>query len=207
MGVAGASNPSTVAQARKALLVLSDMPPGWTSSSSGSQNNGSFPGAEQLASCLAVPADVLNSNAPTAYSQDFSSKNQQFMVADNVSIYPTARGARASFTTLANARTPGCITAFFNGTGKSILTSGAPAGASVGTVVVARTPASDYGPGTTNFTAFLPITHQEVVINSQVTVVDFVKGAEEQTVTLDSYGTGFPVSVSRHVTEVADGRT
>lgn len=60
-GSASAANShnAAMAKAKKALLTLSDMPKGWTSSKS-SANNSPFPGAAQLANCIGVPTSVIS---------------------------------------------------------------------------------------------------------------------------------------------------
>jgi hypothetical protein len=72
--------------------------------------------------------------------------------------------------------------------------------------VISRLPTSDYGPHTANFTMYVPITYENVLVNTQISVVDFIRGVEEQTVTLTSYQVTFPRSLAKHLTEVADGR-
>jgi hypothetical protein len=207
-GVAGASNASKVAQAKKSLLKLSDLPKGWTSSSSGphSTSNGAFPGTTQLAGCLGVATDVINPDSPTAYSPDFEIKSQEITVSDSVAVDRTAKGARADFDSLGNAKTPACLTSVLNGAAKSELAGELESGETLGTISVSRDPASDFAPHSATFTIHLPVTYQETVANTEITLVDYVKGDEEQLVTLTSINTTFPVSVSRHVTQVAAGR-
>jgi hypothetical protein len=204
-GVAGASNSSQIAQARKKLLVLSDMPKGWTSSKSGNNNN-STPGAAQLARCLGVPVSVIKSSPPTAYSRQFTSKDQEVTVADNVSIYPSAQAARADFDIFTNPKAANCLTTNYNGPGKAQMESETGAGKGLGTVEVSREPASDFAPHNANYVLFFPITTNETTLNVQLTVVDFIKGNEEQTIGFTSFDTTLPTSLSRHLTAVADGR-
>ena len=194
-----------VGDAKDGLLVLSDMPRGWTSTKS-SNGDSSFSGATQLASCIGVPASVITDSPPGASSPDFSSKNQQLMVYDNVSIYPSAKAAQADFSSLASPKTPRCLTAALNGPAKSALETSVGSGTSIGTVVVTRTPAADYAPDSANFTMFLPVTANGSTINLEITVVDFVRGRDEQTVTLTSFDTPFPRSLALHLTYVAVGR-
>jgi len=193
------------AKAKKALLVLSDFPKGWTSAKS-DNNNSSFPGAAQLASCIGIPASTVNDNPPTVYSPTFSSKNSVESVQDNVSVYASAKAARADYESIANSKTPACLTTVLNGAAKKALQSGFGSGGTIGNVLVSRTPAGDYAPHTANFTAFIPFTSKGETLNLELTVVDYVKGTYEQTVTLTSIEDPFPTSLARHVTGVADGR-
>jgi hypothetical protein len=201
-GVASAHG--SLAKARNALLVLSDMPKGWTSAKS--SPNTPFPDGAQLASCLGVPATVITYIPPTANSPEFNSKNSSQSVQDNVSVYPSAKEALANLNSIGNAKGPQCLTNEFNGPAKASLESGFGSGASIGTITVARTPASDYAPHTANFTAFIPVTTQGTTVNIELTEVCFVKGDEEQTVTMLSVETPFPASLSLHLTKVADSR-
>jgi hypothetical protein len=204
-GVAGAGNSPQIAQAKKDLLVLKDMPKGWTSSKSGNNNN-STPGAAQLARCLGVPTRVIEESPPTAYSRQFSSKDQQLTVSDNVSIYPSAKAAQADFDIFTNPKSSACLTRNYNGPGRALLAKETGAGKGLGTVEVSREPASDFAVHTANYVVFFPITTSETTINVQTTLVDFIKGNEEQTVGLTSLDSTFPAPLSRHLTAVAAGR-
>jgi len=204
-GPAGAHTSSPPGPAKKALLVLSDLPGGWTSKPSSSDSS-SFPGARQLAGCLGVPTSIITANAPTANSPEFVSNDQLRTVTDSVSIYPSARSARADFASLANTKTPSCLTQVLNGPARGALASGFGAGSTLGTILVSRSPAADFAPGAANFTAFMPITTHGVTLNFELTVVDYVKGKNEQTVIFTAVQSQFPTSLARHLTAVAVGR-
>jgi len=203
--VAGARATSPTEKARTALLVLSDLPKGWTSTKS-QNNNSPFPGAAQLAGCLGVPTSVITSQPPTAYSPEFASKDQRQLVSDSVSVYPSARAAQADFASLANPKTPSCLTTVLNNQAKAALGSGFGTGTSLGTVTVTRAPATEFAPHNANFTALVPVTDQGATLNLQLTVVDFVRGTEEQTVTLVAVQGPFPTALARQLTTVAAGR-
>jgi hypothetical protein len=202
-GAAKSNNASQLSRAKKSLLVLADLPSGWTSSKA-SNNNSPFPGAAQLASCIGVPASVITYNPPSVGSPDFTSKDQLLLVGDSVQVYRSSKAAQADFSSLANAKTPSCMTADLNGPGKAEFD--AQMGGGVGNVTVTRTPASDYAPHSTNFTMFLPVTIKGVTVNAELIVVDYVKGREEQTVVFSAFQSTFPTSLARHLTMVADGR-
>jgi hypothetical protein len=207
-GTAGAASHGSaqIAREKKALLVLSDMPKGWTSSKSSSNNNSPFPGAAQLATCIGVPTSVITYNAPSVSSPEFDSKNQQLSAQDSVQDYPSPRAAQADFASLANAKTPGCMTQDLNGSGKAEFDAQVGNGLTVGSVTVTKTPESDYAPRTTNFTMFFPVTQKGVTINVELTLIDYVKGREEQTVMLSAFQATFPTALARHLTTVADER-
>jgi len=200
---AKSTNASQLSKAKKSLLVLADLPKGWTSSKA-SNNNSPFPGAAQLASCIGVPASLITYNAPSVSSPNFTSKDQLLLVGDSVQVYRSAKAAQADFSSLANAKTPSCMTADLNGPGKAEFD--AQIGGGVGNITVTRTPASDFAPHSTNFTMFLPVRAEGVTVNVELILVDYVKGREEQTVVLSAFQSTFPTSLARHLTTVADGR-
>ena len=201
-GAADARPSSSLDHAKEALLVASDLPAGWTSTPS-EKNNSSFPGATQLAGCLGVPTGIVTDNPPTANSREFDSKNQLQSVNDSVAVYPSAKAAEADHASLANTKAPSCLTQVLNGSARNALASQFGSGATLGTILVSRSPASEFAPGSANFTAFMPITTHGVTLNFELTVVDYVKSRYEQTVVLTSVQTPFPVTLARHLTTVA----
>jgi hypothetical protein len=204
-GAADARPSSSLDQARKALLVASDLPSGWTSTAS-SNSNSSFPGATQLARCLGIPTSIITNNPPTANSPEFDSKNQLESVNDSVAVYPSAQAARTDHASLANTKTPSCLTRVLNGPARNALASQFGSGATLGNILVSRSPAAEFAPGSANFTAFMPITTHGVTLNFELTFVDYVKSRYEQTVVLTSVQTPFPATLARHLTTVAFGR-
>ena len=202
---AGAHSAPPLRQAKSALLVLSDLPGGWTSTKSPG-NSSSFPGTAQLARCLGVPTSVVADSPPTVNSPQFDSRSQLQTVDDSVSIYPSAKAARADFASLADPKTPSCLTQVLNGSAKPSLASQFGSGVSIGNILVSRSPTSEFAPRSANFTAFMPVTSQGVTLNLELTVVDNVKGRAEQTVTLISVQSPFPTPLARHLTTVAARR-
>jgi len=206
-GRAGAASPHSVVQtaAAKSLLVLSDMPSGWTSTKS-SNDNSPIPGSAQIAHCLGVPVSHITYNPPMVNSREFDSKNGLLSVDDSVSVFPSAKAARADIKTDEKENSTACLSANFNGPSKAALEKQLGSGVTVGSIKVARNPASYYGPHTTNLTLFLPVTRQGETINITISEVVFVKGQEEQTVTLTSAQVPFPTSLSQRLTALADSR-
>jgi hypothetical protein len=207
-GTAAAASTSTraeLAKAKKSLLVLSDMPKSWTASSSGGNEPTTNPA--QLARCLGVPLSVVNDNPPTVSSRTFNSKQDLQTVEDQIEVFPTAKAAQADLAVAANAKAPECFTTNFNSpAARSQLESSFGSGAAIGTLDVTRTPVADYGPHTVNITIYFPVTTKGIAINIEFAEVGFVKGNEEQLLTLSSVQSPFPVSLSRHLTALADER-
>ena len=164
------------------------------------------PGRRSSPVASGVPTSVITNNPPTANSPDFDSKSQLQTVGDSVSIYPSAKAARTDFASLADPKTPSCLTQVLNGSARGALEAQFGAGTSIGSILVSRSPATDFAPGSANFTAFMPITSHGITLNLELTVVDYVKGREEQTVVLTSVQSPFSTSLARHVTTVALGK-
>jgi hypothetical protein len=139
-------------------------------------------------------------------SREFDSKNGKLTVDDSIEVFPTAKAARADIASAESKKAPQCLSANFNGPSKAGLQSQFGSGVTVGAIKVARNPVSYYAPHTTNITLFLPLMQQGQTINVTISEVAFVKGREEQTVTLTGAQSLFPVSLSRRLTALAVDR-
>jgi hypothetical protein len=102
------------AQAKKALVALSDLPKGWTSSPVPSTSASSFTGATQLAKCIGVPTKLIANNPPRVLSPLFSDQGGSELVQDTISIYPSAAYARAVFAAISSDKAAGCIASELN---------------------------------------------------------------------------------------------
>jgi hypothetical protein len=202
-GAAGASASQQKAQAQKTLLVLSDMPKGWTGVKHSSSGGGNFPGAKQLASCIGVPSNLITSNEPQVNSPNFTSKDQTLEVDDNVSIFHSSKVANTQYAAISNAKTPACMASLMNGSFKSQIVSGAPKGTSVGTISVVHAASQK---GTTAFAVGASITSGGVTLKLNMIMVFFIKGQLGEQVTYYGYGIVFPASLASHLTSVAVGR-
>jgi hypothetical protein len=205
-GAAGAAESSStktaVANAKKALIVLKDLPKGWTSTPA-TGGNSSIPGASQLATCLGVPASVINDDPPSANSPEFDSANHLMTVNDSIAVSPSVKSAKADYNSLANAKTPGCLTTVLNGASKASLASEFGTGATIGTIDVTRAPNAEFAGHGADFTAFLPVTVQGQTLNVQLTIIDYLKGTENETVTFTAIETPFSTALAKHLTTVA----
>jgi hypothetical protein len=205
--VAGASPASDRAQAKKMLLVLSDMPKGWkTEKGSGGGGSSNFPGATQLASCIGVPSGLLTSNPPEADSPYFENKGGSLEVQDSVSVFSSAKTATSELGAMSNAKTPACMTTIMNGAFKTKIAASAGKGATLGTITVTRVNSADFGPGTTGLVMSLPISEQGISITAKITAVYFFKGKYGQQIDFNSYGPAFPTSVAKTLTATASHR-
>jgi len=209
LSVGGAASATTAAQAKKYLLVLSDMPKGWKSEGAASTGGGSssFPGAKQLASCIGVASNLITANPPEANSPYFQNKNGSLEVQDTVTVFPSVKKANSEFGAIANAKTPSCVGSIMNTPSfKSQLTSSGGEGASVGTITVSKINSSLYGPHTAGVTIGIPISSQGVNVSAKVTVVFYVKGNLGQQLSFNSYNTSFPISIAHQLTVAALNR-
>jgi len=199
----GAATPSQRAHATKALLRLSDLPAGWTSSPATNGGNNNFPGAAQLASCIGVPSKLIQSNPPQVNAPDFHSKDQTLEVDDNVSVFPSTRYATAEYGAISNAKTAGCMSTLMNGPFKAQIAASAGNGSSVGTISLTRAGSPR---GTAAYDVGVPITTQGVVVHLALVITYFIQGRYGQNITFYGYGTPFPAALERHLLSVAQAR-
>jgi hypothetical protein len=205
-GGAGASKASDKAQAKKALLVLSDLPKGWTSTKTAASTGGAFPGASQLASCIGVPSSIITANRPTADSPEFTNQAKSEAVDDSVTVFSSAKEAQAQYTALSSIKTPACMATLMNGTQKTQLQKAAGTGDTVGTITVAKIVPKNFAPHVTGFTVIIPISSQGQTVTVRTTEAFMVKGKVGHELRLTSYQSTFPASASKHLTKVAEGR-
>jgi hypothetical protein len=209
LAVVASGATAATAQARGHLLVLSDMPRGWTTEkgSNSASGSNSFPGAKQLAACIGVPAKLVASNPPEVDSPYFESKNGSLEVQDSISVFPSLKIAEAQLTAIENAKAPSCMTALVNAAPfRSQLASASGSGATIGTITVTRAAAANYAKGATALTLTIPITDQGVSISAKITEVFFIKGNLGQQISFNSYDAAFPPSLSRNLTAAAERR-
>ncbi len=109
------------AQAKSALVSLSDLPHGWTSSTvpSTSASGTGFSGGPELARCLGVPTKLVTSNPPKELSPLYSNPGGSELVQDTISIYPSAAYAHSVFDAVSSRKSAGCIAAELNSAGGS----------------------------------------------------------------------------------------
>jgi hypothetical protein len=201
---AGARSPQRELQkAHKALLVLSDMPAGWTSKKSFNPN--SNVGDAQLAHCIGVPTSLIAENPPSASSPEFQNRSRSLTVNDQVTVFPSAKNAAAELATVANPKTPGCMTQLAAGPFKAKLFGKTPAGVTLGTILVSATDRSAF-PGTAGFSMSVPISERGVTVNVTTTELFAVKGRLGHQITFTSSGEPFSIGLEQHLASVAVGR-
>jgi hypothetical protein len=202
---AGASSSSALTEAKKHVLTVAAMPKGWkvekgSTYSSGANSN--FPGATQLATCIGVPKALITSSPPEEDSPYYQNKDGSLEVQDAVSVFPSARNAKAEYAAISSGKTPACYAALLNSASfKSQLAASAGTAVTVGTVTVKK--AARLGKHVAGFTATIPITSQGQSVTIQKSQVFYVKGHLGHQLSFTSYSVPFPASVMAHVTAEA----
>ncbi len=187
------------------LLVLGDMPAGWTKSKH-TNNGNSNVGAQQLARCIGVASKLISENPPSVNSPEFQDKQGALTVDDNVTVFPSAKNAAAEYATVTNPKTPSCMTALASGPLKTKLFGKSPKGTSYGTPLVSATAPGAFGPTAGGFSLSVPVSTHGVTVNVTVTQLFSVKGRLGQQVTFTSIGVPFSIPLEQHLTSVAVGR-
>ncbi|MGB8196202.1 MAG: hypothetical protein WCF25_04255 [Acidimicrobiales bacterium] len=164
-----ASRKADVALARKALVVLSDFPSGWTTSPY--SNSGSSPGLKQIASCLHVPVSVVNYNAPEADSPYFNETALNLQVQDSVDVFPSVKIATQQFNLL-SGKSLGCVSEVFNSPAvKAMLTREIGKGAKVGTITASALPSPAPDNESNAFLLRVPGTYRGVTLTVEIETV------------------------------------
>ncbi|MFZ0250808.1 MAG: hypothetical protein WAL61_12760 [Acidimicrobiales bacterium] len=201
---AGAS-PTTLAQARKDLLTLADMPAGWTSTKNPNTGTNSL-GDAQLAHCIGVATSLVSENPPSVNSRQFQNTQGTLLVGDNVTVFPSATNAAAEYALAHNPKLAGCMTTVASGPLKTKLFGKPPKGTTIGTPLVSPVAPSAFGTGVAGYAMSVPVTAQGVTLNVTVTQLVTVKGRLGHQVTFTSVGAPFSMALQRQIMAVAAKR-
>ena len=203
-GASPGSGSASLAQARKALLVLSDLPAGWTTGKN--TNNNTNVGDTQLAHCIGVATSLIAENPPSVNSPQFQDKQGTLIVNDNVTVFPSTKNAAAELAIGGNPKLPGCMTTLASGPLKAKLFGKTPKGVSIGTPLVSAIDPSAFGPGVTGYSLSVPVVTNGVTVNLTVTQLDAVKGRLGQQLTFTAVGVPFSIAQEQHLMAVAAGK-
>jgi hypothetical protein len=198
-GGSGAASTKALTQAKGELLKKADMPKGWTSTGTASSGSGSLPNEDQLASCIGVPLSTLSVNPPNVNSPQFSSKDQIRSVSSSISLFSSAKPARAQYAAIASAKAPGCLSDVFNGPAKAQLNSGFGHGLTAGNIAVTRLPGSYAPKGSTAIALNFTVTGTGISAKGEIIFIFAVKGSKGMELSLTSVQTAFPASMSKHL--------
>jgi hypothetical protein len=204
-GASATSKAADLALARKSLIVLGDLPSGWTQSgrvSSGSGSGNSLPTAK-VAACLGVPRSEINTSWPTENSPTFNDAADESTVTDQVETFPNAAKAATDFSTFSNAKTPGCFQSVLGPLLRKDAQNGAGTGATVGTVTTTRRPFPAVGDESGDIEIQVPITTPSISTSLYVDLVVITEGRLETTLSLTSPGTPFGATLAQQVAAAA----
>jgi hypothetical protein len=202
--VAGASSngSASLTQARKDLLTLSDMPSGWKSTKNTNTNNNSA-GAAQLAHCVGVATSLIAENPPSVNSPQFQNAQGTLTVADNVTVFPSAKNAAAEYAIALNSKLPPCMTSLASGPLKAKLFGKTPKNTSLGTPLVSPIASTAFGAGIVGYSMSIPITTRGVTLNVTVTQLIAVKGRLGHQVSFTAVGAPFSLGLEKQIMAVA----
>jgi hypothetical protein len=131
-GAAGSTvAPQERAQARQALLVLSDFPKGWTSTPSSSSDSSlnSSPGITanaQMARCLGVSPSSFQYKPPQVQSPTFTDPAGTVNVGNSILVFRSTSFAHNEYAALASPKAAGCLQAQLEGQESTGTTFGPP---------------------------------------------------------------------------------
>jgi hypothetical protein len=195
------SRTGELAQAQKALLVLSDMPSEWESVKTPNNPNSTI-GDAQLARCIGVTTSLISENPPSVNSKQFQNKAGTLTVNDAVTVFPSAKNAAAELATVANKKTPGCMTSLASGPLKLKLFGKSPKGMTYGTALVSSTDSTAF-PFTAGYSMSVPVLTHGVTVNITVTQLFAIRGRLGQQITFTGVGEPFSVEVEQHISAAA----
>lgn len=200
------------AQAKKDLLVKSDMPKGWTTAKNtdaGSLGLGTgVPAADdQLASCLDVPQGVIEASPPVVSSPEFDSPGNQFYaVSDQVLVFNGSADAREQVAAYSSAKTPACLQTEAEGPYKNKILGSIPKGVTLGAIKVTSADPAVIGPHAGGIDVRLSVTDHGVTVPLTFSEIVLANGRLLQQVTFVSYVRPFPVAVEEHLMAVLADR-
>ncbi|MGO8825884.1 MAG: hypothetical protein ACLQU9_11680 [Acidimicrobiales bacterium] len=205
VGASSGSGSASLAQARKAELVLADLPAGWVTAKN-TNNDNSTVGDAQLAHCVGVATSLITENPPSVNSPQFQDSSGTLIVNDNVTLFPSAKNAAAELGVGANPKMPGCMTSLASGPLKAKLFGKTPKGVSIGTPLVSAIAPGAFGPGVVGYSLSVPVVTHGVTLNFTATQLYAVKGRLGQQVMFTAVGAPFSIAEEQHLMSVAVGR-
>jgi hypothetical protein len=194
---------------KRALLVRSDFPSGWSGGgpvTTSRGGGGGFPGQSQLAGCLGVSQSLLSLNSPTATSPNFQDKGGTHYVQDNANAFPSTKIANEEYAAISSPKVAGCLTTDLQLPATKQQLEKSMSG-TVGTVTVTAASPAVLVRHTSGFVIAFPATVQGINANVTITVVSTVRGKTGQQISFTSVGTPIPTSLQHHLVAIAYGRT
>jgi len=202
------SRKADVALARKALVVLSDFPTGWTTTPY--SNSGGTPGLKQIAACLHVPVSIVNYNPPVANSPNFNDNANTLQVQDSVDVFPNVEVAMQQFDLFASGKSLSCVIDVFNLPAiKAPLARDIGKGAKVGTITASEMARPVPGQESNAFVIRVPATYKGVTLTVDLEIVTIMSKSRTEGAQLTfNYSSYYkiPGSVISHLEAVTVSR-
>lgn len=203
-----ASRKADVALARKALVVLSDFPSGWTTTPY--SNSGGSPGLKQVAACLHVPISVVNYNPPEANSPNFNDTVLDLQVQDSIDVFPNVKIATQQFDLFAASKSLSCFLEVFNSPAlKAMLTREIGKGSTVGTITGTALPKPVPDNESSSFVIRVPATYKGVTLTVDIETATIMSKSKTEGAQLTfnySSSSKFPASLVSHLEVVTAQR-
>jgi hypothetical protein len=184
-----ATKAADLALARKGLVVVGDLPSGWTATgavTSGGNSGNGVP-TSKIAACLGVAKSEINNSEPTENSPTFNGP-QGAAIDDEVEAFPNTAKAKVDFSTFSNAKTPGCVTTVLGPLLRQSAQKGSP-GTTVGTITATREPFAGVGDNSGEIELHVPISVSgtaPTTLSLDIDLVVITQGRLESTLSFDS---------------------
>jgi hypothetical protein len=194
-------------QAEQDLLQPSDFPPGWIIGAAAVAPSRTSPWSKQLASCSGVQP-ALAAIKPTKISgSEYTSSDHTLAVEDSISVYPTAAQAKAAWKAMANPKTPTCMNRIGSQALRTSVQDEAGAGATVGSVAIAKLAPGTYEAGQTGYSVTIPLVSGGRQLTITSTEIEFVRGRFDHQLTFNGNGVTFPPLLEVHLVRQVEGRS
>lgn len=121
-------------------------------------------------------------------------------------MYPSATSARAGYSAMASAKTPGCMNAVGGAALRSSIQDEAGSGATVGTVTFAALSSSGHTANQTGFTVTVPLISGDRELTITSTEIDVVRGTQLQQLTFNGNEAAFSAQLEEQLVQAAAAR-
>jgi hypothetical protein len=202
---ASGTRKADVALARKALIVKSDFPKGWTTSSNGGNANKNL-GVPQMLACLGLPASYVDLNPPEADSPTFNQNSVGQSVDDSVDVFPSVKVADEALKLYGSPDSAKCVArAFDSASVKAVFERGIGSGSRVGNATVIALPRPVATNTSTALELRLPFTYkgEHFVLASLEVIIMARSGIEGSQLTFSNpAGSPFSSALEKHLESV-----
>jgi hypothetical protein len=185
--------------AQRSLLLISDLPSGWTAAPATPSTPDDAALNARMASCLGVPVSQLSPNVESADTPEFDAPGGLPTVQDSVQVFPSTTSASADFGLASSPKTPSCFTDVLGAKLRQSVVDGLRPGQTAGSVSTSRGPLNGFGAQIEAIDTVLPITQGAIVVPCHITEFVVVVGRVESTVTVSWLGRALPVELGHNL--------